>query len=88
MSDRQVQILGAPYAPGEAIGWSRSALFDSPGHNAPKAEGHQAEVGATEWPNFEMVRKIILPLAANRRNFGKVSCLRVDSADPANVLSG
>lgn len=27
-------------------------------------------------------------VAANRRNFRKLSCLRVDSVDPANVLSG
>jgi hypothetical protein len=33
-------------------------------------------------------RKNILPRAANRCNFGKISCSRVDSADPANVLSG
>ena len=31
--------------------------------------------------------KIVTPVAANRRNAGKLSCLRVDSADRANVLS-
>lgn len=44
-------------------------------------------MSAMEWLFSRMVRKIIPFIDENRRIFGKVSCFRVDSANPANVLS-
>ena len=55
--------------------------------NAPKRTSHQAEAATMRVPSTDTVRKIATPVAANRRNAGKLSRLRVDSADRANVLS-
>ncbi|WP_440981401.1 hypothetical protein [Shinella sumterensis] len=63
-------------------------MCDSLEKDAPKGAGLQAGLHASPNMLFPRKRKIILSDAANRCNFGKISCSRVDSADPANVLSG